>query len=99
MGNRGDQTPQEWYTHEIMCSLSACRHYLDKVDRVNSTDVHERSKHHNNLRIMTERLEAWLSSGKTDLVEEWRKVAKHTNDTAWYVGLAAVWLQEIADIN
>ena len=88
--------PTSYYVGEVESSLHACRHYLDKVTQVQTSDVHEQARHSLNLRSRRTKTKAWLASGQTDKVEEWRKVRRLTEDTAYLIGLAAVWLQEIA---
>ena len=87
--------PASYYVGEVESSLHACRHYLDKVTQAQTSDVHERARHSLNLRSRRTKTKAWLASGQTDKVEEWRKVRRLTEDTAYLIGLAAVWLQEI----
>ena len=88
--------PASYYVGKIESSLCACEHYLDKVTSVQTSDIHERARHSFNLRSRRRKTKAWLASGQTDKVEEWRKVRRLTEDTAYLIGLAAVWLQEIA---
>lgn len=88
-----------YYIGEVRAFLSACRHYLDKVKSVQTSDAHERARHSVNLSWQAERCEAWCNSGHTDAEEEWKKVRRLENDTSFLVGQAAIWLQEIAISN
>lgn len=87
-----EQGPEEYYTQEIQDSLRANEHYLDKVTKLKGANPHEQARHRANLTLNGDRLKAWLNSEKTDQVAEWRKVAKLQRDTAYLVGLSAVWL-------
>ena len=96
MTNRADLDRADavaYYVGEVEALLHTCKHYLDIVERVISSDIHDRNKHRNALSLCAEMLEEWLS-GRTDQVEEWQKVRRLTSDTALLVGLAAIWLQE-----
>jgi hypothetical protein len=85
-----------YYEGEIQSALRACEHYLDKVIRVQSSDIHERARHHGLLVGQVVLLKRWLNSGQTDQLEEWCKVRFLTADSKFVIGAAAIWLIEQA---
>jgi hypothetical protein len=91
------EDPAAYYVAEITAALSACKHYLDRVERLRTNDAHEQAQNRANLFHMKERLETWLN-GKTDTEKEWRKCRQLLIDTSYLIGVAAIWLQEEAEL-
>lgn len=91
-----NDNPTLFYADAVRALLFACEHYLDKVTRVQTPDVHERARHKAGLSGQIERCEKWLGSGHADKVEAWKKVRLLEANTAYFIGAAAIWLQEMA---
>jgi site-specific recombinase len=96
MTSTSQEEATAYYTGEVKALLHTCKHYLDKVVHAQTSDVHERNIHQINLTHQVERCQAWLDSGRTDHVSEWKKTRKLASDTYYFVGNAATWLQSIA---
>lgn len=90
-----DDNPALFYADCVRALLFACEHYLDKVTRVQTSDAHERARHVAGLSGQIEICKRWLGSGHTNRVGEWKKVARLETNTAYFIGVAAIWLQEV----